>query len=149
MRLVIQRVSECEIWIDKQLYSRIDGGLLVLLGVGSQDKPEVIDYMADKMMNLRILPDRGGLMNLSLLDTKGEVMIVSQFTLYGDCRKGRRPSYTDAMKPKEAESLYELFVERIRSYGLPIQTGKFQAMMDIKLTNTGPVTLLLDSDKAF
>ncbi len=149
MRIVIQKVDECEIWIDKQLYSRIDGGLLVLLGVGKEDRLETIDSMADKMMNLRIFPDSEGLMNLSLLDTKGEVMIVSQFTLYGDCRKGRRPSYTDAMKPKEAESLYDLFVERVRSYGLTIQTGKFQAMMDIKLTNTGPVTLLLDSDKAF
>ncbi len=149
MRLVIQRVSECEIWIDKQLHSRIDEGLLVLVGVGKKDRPETINYMADKMMNLRIFPDSGGLMNLSLLDTKGEVMIVSQFTLYGDCRKGRRPSYKDAMKPKEAESLYESLVEQVRSYGLTTQTGKFQAMMDVKLTNSGPVTLLLDSDKAF
>ncbi len=149
MRLVIQRVNECEIWIDKQLYSRIGEGLLVLVGVGKNDGPETINSMADKMMNLRIFPDTDGLMNLSLLDTEGEVMIVSQFTLYGDCRKGRRPSYTDAMKPKEAQSIYDTLVEQVHTYGLTTQTGKFQAMMDIKLTNTGPVTLLLDSDKVF
>ncbi|MDH4129877.1 MAG: D-aminoacyl-tRNA deacylase [Spirochaetota bacterium] len=149
MRLVVQRVSEAELWIDDKLYSSIGRGILALLGIESNDKSTDINYLVDKLINLRIFPDENDVMNHSLMDIAGELLIVSQFTLYGDCRKGRRPSYSNAMTPNLAEPMYNEFVEKAKSYKLNVQTGKFQAMMDIKLTNWGPVTLLLDSKKVF
>ena len=149
MRLVIQRVNEAELWIDEQLYSKIGTGIVALHGVGHEDTEKEIDYLVDKMMNLRIFPDENGQMNLSLKDVNGEVLIVSQFTLYGDCRKGRRPSYSNAMKPELAEKLYDQLVTKAKRHGVNVETGKFGAMMDVKLTNNGPVTLMLDSSKIF
>ena len=149
MRIVIQRVIGAELWISNKLYSQINKGILVLLGIGQDDNSNDINYLIDKLFNLRIFPDNDNTMNLSIVDINGDVLIVSQFTLYGDCRKGRRPSYSNAMKPDLAESIYNQFIEKAKTYNLNIQTGKFQAMMDIKLTNWGPVTLLVDSKKGF
>lgn len=149
MRAVIQRVAFCEVHINNMLFSKIDKGLLVLIGIEGEDLEKDMDYILDKMMNLRVFPDDSGNMNLSVLDIKGEIMIVSQFTLYGDCRKGRRPSFSRAMKPADAEKLYSQFVSKAKEYPISISEGKFQAMMEVKLLNEGPVTLLLDSKKDF
>lgn len=149
MRLVIQRVKECELWINNSIYSKIGQGIVAFLGITQDDDEKAINYMLEKLMNLRIFPDDNETMNLSLLDVKGELMIVSQFTLYGDCRKGRRPSYSTAMSPNLAIEIYNQFVEKAKTYGIVVQTGEFQAMMDVKLTNWGPVTLLVDSKKEF
>lgn len=149
MRAVIQRVASCEVMIEGKIYSSISKGILVLLGIEESYSNRDRDYILDKMMNLRIFPDESGNMNLSVLDIKGDVMIVSQFTLYGDCRKGRRPSFSKAMKPNEAENFYKEFVEKAKEYPVKIEEGMFQAMMEVKLTNDGPVTLLLDSKKEF
>jgi D-tyrosyl-tRNA(Tyr) deacylase len=128
---------------------RIGAGLVVLLGVGAGDDERDADYLADKVLNLRIFPDEEGQMNRSVLEIRGGLLVVSQFTLFGDARRGRRPSYVDAAPPEEANRLYASFVERLRSSGLAVATGVFRAMMDVALVNRGPVTILLDSRKAF
>jgi D-aminoacyl-tRNA deacylase len=149
MRAVVQRVKKARVDINGNTVGEIQQGLLVFLGVGEEDSEKDAEYMADKIANLRIFSDKDDLMNLSLLDTGGSALIVSQFTLWGDCRKGRRPSFAKAAKPERAKELYEYFIEVVQKKGLPVATGKFQEMMDVHLQNDGPVTLLLDSAKAF
>jgi len=149
MRAVVQRVSRAQVTVDGVVTGRIDRGILVLLGVSRGDTPVAADYLADKIAGLRIFEDRQGKMNLPVADIGGAVLVVSQFTLLGDVRRGKRPSFDDAAPPEEARQLYEYFVERIRAAGLPCQTGRFQEMMEVELVNDGPVTILLDSTKAF
>lgn len=144
MRLVIQRVSECEVWIAGTRFSRIDRGLLILFGSRAGDTEQSCAWLADKAINLRIFEDDAGKMNLSVQDVVGQILVVSQFTLYADVRKGRRPAFTDAMEPIEAERLYTRFVEMISASGLVTQTGSFGAKMKVRLTNDGPVTIILD-----
>lgn len=147
MRAVIQRVSRARVRVDGQTTGEIGPGLLILLGVGQGDTPKEADYLLDKIINLRIFEDAGGKMNLSLLETGGQLMVISQFTLYADCRKGRRPSFTDAAPPEEAQKLYDYFVGVARNRGLQMATGIFQTLMEVELINSGPVTILLDSSK--
>jgi D-tyrosyl-tRNA(Tyr) deacylase len=147
MRAVLQRVSEAAVRVDQEVVARIGPGLLVLLGVGREDAEADADYLADKTAHLRVFPDAQGQMNLSVLETGGEVLVVSQFTLYGDTRRGRRPGYSDAAPPEAAERLYRVYVDRLRGRGLAVQHGVFRAMMDVSLVNQGPVTILLDSHK--
>ena len=149
MRAVIQLVKEASVTVDDSMISEIGPGLLVLLGVHKNDTPRDARILAEKIANLRIFPDQGKLMNLSVLDVGGEMLFVSQFTLYGDCRKGRRPSYSEAAPPQLAEELYEMFIRENEKLNIPVSGGKFQAMMDVKLVNQGPVTLLIDSTKSF
>ncbi len=149
MRAVVQRVSEAYVEVGGQETGRIGRGVLILLGVGQGDELEDVRYLADKIVHLRIFPDAQDKMSLSVQDVGGGVLVVSQFTLYGDCRKGRRPSYTGAAPPERAEELYEAFVAQVRTYSLPVATGRFQEMMMVHLVNDGPVTLLLDSRKEF
>ncbi|MDH5682344.1 MAG: D-aminoacyl-tRNA deacylase [Spirochaetota bacterium] len=149
MRAVIQRVRQAELHIDGELHASIDKGIVALVAVGNQDETKDIQFISDKILNLRIFPDENDSMNLSLTDVGGDLMIVSQFTLYGDCRKGRRPSYSNAMSPESAREIYEGFLEHIRSHKGKVVSGRFQAMMDVTLCNWGPVTLLLDSKKTF
>jgi D-tyrosyl-tRNA(Tyr) deacylase len=145
MRAVIQRVRESSVTVNNQMISRIGPGLLVLLGVSEADDAGDADFLSEKIPHLRIFEDEAGKMNRSLLETHGEMLVVSQFTLLGDCRKGRRPSYILAARPEQAEQLYEIFVEKIRGKGVAVKTGQFRAMMDVALINDGPVTLILDS----
>jgi D-tyrosyl-tRNA(Tyr) deacylase len=145
MRAVIQRVSRARVVIGAQEHSRIDAGILVLLGVEKGDTPEDASTLAKKIVELRIFEDEAGKMNHSIIETHGEVLAVSQFTLLGDCRKGRRPSFDDAAPPDAARQLYETFVEEVKRLGVRVGTGVFQAMMDVELTNQGPVTFILDS----
>ncbi len=149
MRAILQRVTGARVEVSGQTVGEIGGGLLVLLGVARDDGREDADYLAEKIINLRIFADEQGKMNLSLSDTGGAMLVVSQFTLYGDARKGRRPSYSDAAEPEKANILYEYFVERARALGIRVETGVFQAMMEVSLINSGPVTIMLDSRKAF
>lgn len=149
MRAVVQRVTKAGVTADGQVTGSIDAGILLLLGVGREDGQQDIEYLADKVINLRIFEDENGKMNKSLLDVGGSLLVVSQFTLYGDCRKGKRPSYDRAERPENAVEQYNKFVEACRSYGIKVETGKFQAMMLVELVNDGPVTLLLDSRKEF
>ncbi|MEQ9618776.1 MAG: D-aminoacyl-tRNA deacylase [Deltaproteobacteria bacterium] len=149
MRAIIQRVKEARVEVDGEAVGRIGEGVLVLLGAGKEDTAEDVTYLVDKILALRIFEDTEGKMNLSVTDTGGEVLVVSQFTLYGDCRKGRRPSFDKAAPPGLAEELYNLFVAKIREHGVKVQTGRFRAMMDVHLTNWGPVTLMLDSKREF
>ena len=149
MRAVIQRVSKSEVTVGNESVGKIGEGLVVLLGVGKDDTEKDGEYLAEKIANLRIFADDQDKMNLSLLDTGGSALVVSQFTLFGDCRKGRRPSYNDAAAPERAEELYEYFVARLKYLGITVATGRFQAMMNINLINDGPVTVLLDSRKIF
>ena len=149
MRAVVQRVSAARVEVDGRIVGKIDSGLAVLLAVAQDDSTSDADYLADKIINLRIFPDADGKMNLSLVDNGGAVLVVSQFTLYGDVRRGRRPSYTDAAEPEKANLLYTYFVDRIRRAGVKVETGVFQAHMQVSLTNDGPVTILLDSRKQF
>jgi len=149
MRAVVQRVSEASVTVDGELVSAIGPGLLVLLGVARGDSEQDVRFLAEKTVHLRIFEDDRGRMNRSVLDRRGEILVVSQFTLLGDCRKGRRPSYNNAAPPEEANRLYELFMENVASHGVPVKGGRFRAMMDVRLTNQGPVTILLDSDKRF
>ena len=135
--------------MDGQRVGSIGPGLMVLLGVGQDDAEADADYLADKILNLRVFPDEHGQMNRSLLETGGAVLVVSQFTLYGDCRRGRRPGFSQAAPPELASRLYAYFVGRVRDSGAPTEEGVFRAMMDVSLVNQGPVTLLLDSRKAF
>jgi D-aminoacyl-tRNA deacylase len=149
MRAVVQRVSRAKVTIDDLTSGEIGLGLLVLLGVGRQDTEADVDYLAQKIAGLRIFEDSDGKMNRSVVDTGGSVLAVSQFTLYGDVRRGKRPSFEDAAPPEQARRLYELFVERIRAAGLRCETGRFQQMMQVELVNAGPVTIMLDSSRAF
>jgi D-tyrosyl-tRNA(Tyr) deacylase len=149
VRAVVQRVAEAAVRVEGTVVGEIGPGLLVLLGVGHDDGPADADYLADKVLNLRIFPDEAGQMNLSVLDTRGDLLAVSQFTLYGDTRRGRRPGYSAAAPPEDANRLYRAFVDRLRSSGLRVEEGVFRAMMDVSLVNRGPVTLLLDSQKLF
>ncbi|MBO8160336.1 MAG: D-tyrosyl-tRNA(Tyr) deacylase [Thermosipho sp. (in: Bacteria)] len=149
MRAVVQRVLEASVEVDNQIIGKINKGLLVLLGVGKEDTEKDIEYLVDKIINLRIFDDKEGKMNLSLLDVKGELLIVSQFTLYGDCRRGRRPSYSDSAPPDKAKVFYSKFIEKAKKYGINVSTGSFGAYMKVSLINDGPVTLLLDSKKVF
>ncbi|MCG6918897.1 MAG: D-tyrosyl-tRNA(Tyr) deacylase [Deltaproteobacteria bacterium] len=149
MRAVIQRVKEASVRVADQEVGRIDHGILVLLGVGHQDGPKDAQYMAEKVVHLRIFADDQGKMNRSLLDVGGGLLAVSQFTLWGDCRKGRRPSFVAAADPAKAEALYEAFINNARSLGVNVASGRFQEMMEVSLINDGPVTLLLDSKKEF
>ena len=149
MRAVVQRVSEASVRVDGAVAGRIGAGLLVLLGVGRSDAARDAEQLADRVLNLRIFADEAGQMNRSVLDVRGDLLVVSQFTLYGDARKGRRPSYVDAAPPEEANALYLAFAERLRASGLRVEQGVFRAMMDVGLVNHGPVTILLDSAKAF
>ena len=145
MIAVIQRVTESEVHVDDQTIGRIGPGLLVLLGVSRADEEKDADYLADKIAHLRIFEDDAGKMNRSLVDTGGEMLIVSQFTLLGDCRKGRRPSFVQAAPPEKAERLYDYFVYQVRLKGVSVATGQFQAKMAVSLVNDGPVTLILES----
>ncbi|GAA0218656.1 D-aminoacyl-tRNA deacylase [Metaclostridioides mangenotii] len=149
MRSVVQRVSSSSVTVDGDVIGKIDKGLMVLLGVTHDDTSKDVDYMIDKILNLRIFEDEDDKMNLSLKDIDGELLVVSQFTLYGDCRKGRRPSFTSAAKPDLADKLYEEFIAKAKSQGLNVGTGQFGAHMMVDLTNDGPVTILLDSSKSF
>ena|SRR5215213_6824027 len=149
MRAVIQRVSRARVAVDGEITGEIGGGILVLLGVSKKDSEKEAVYLLEKTLNLRIFEDSEGKMNLSILDIKGALLVVSQFTLYGDARKGRRPSFIDAAAPREANRLYEFFVTEARRQIERVETGRFQAMMDVELVNAGPVTILLDSDKIF
>lgn len=149
MRAVVQRVSRANVRVDGEVKGQIGSGLLVLLGVGHEDDEHDAGYLAEKIVNLRIFQDQEGKMNISVKDTGGAILVVSQFTLYGDCRKGKRPSYSDAAFPDKAERLYDLFTEKCRQFNIPVETGVFGAMMEVELVNSGPVTLLLDSKKVF
>jgi D-tyrosyl-tRNA(Tyr) deacylase len=149
MRAVVQRVTSAKVEVDDRTVGEIGAGLLVLLGVAREDEQTDADYLADKIIGLRIFRDEAGKMNRSLADTNGAMLVVSQFTLYGDTRKGRRPSYLDAAEPERANALYQYFVSRARVQGIKIETGIFQAMMQVSLVNDGPVTILLDSRKLF
>ena len=153
MRAVVQRVSRAEVRVGGEIIARIGAGLLVLAGIGREDTPETIAAFAGRIMNLRIFDDDEGKMNRCVLDTGGEVLCVSQFTLYGDARHGRRPGYTAAAAPAAAQPLYESLLEALRVMGAPkgisVESGRFQAMMEVESVNDGPVTLLLDSDKTF
>lgn len=149
MRAVVQRVSRAKVTVSGEISGEIGPGLLVLLGVGAEDTTADADYLVDKIIGLRIFEDDAGKMNLSLLDTKSAMLVVSQFTLYGDVRRGKRPSFDAAAPPKTARELYEYFVEKIRTAGIRCATGRFQEMMQVELVNEGPVTILLDSKKQF
>jgi D-aminoacyl-tRNA deacylase len=145
MKAVIQRVTQSDVTVDGKIVSSIQNGLLILLGVSRDDQEIDADYLSDKIVNLRIFEDTAGKMNLSLLETGGEALVVSQFTLLGDCRKGRRPSFIDAAPPDRANQLYEYFTRKLKDKGVSVQTGVFRAMMDVSLINNGPVTMILES----
>ena len=145
MRAVLQRVRRCSVAVEGEEYSEIGEGLLVLLGVEPDDGNEQTDYLTDKILNLRIFPDGDGRMNLSALDVRAGIMVVSQFTLLANCRKGRRPSFVAAAPPEKAEELYRVFVGRISDSGLTVRTGVFGAMMNVRLDNWGPVTIIIDT----
>jgi D-aminoacyl-tRNA deacylase len=149
MRAAIQRVSRCRVTVDGNVVGEIGAGLLVLLGISKADDETAADYLVEKIIGLRIFEDAEGKMNLSVQDSGGAVLVVSQFTLYGDVRRGKRPSFDAAARPEEARRLYEYFVEEIRASGLRCETGQFQAMMEVELVNSGPVTILVDSEKVF
>jgi D-tyrosyl-tRNA(Tyr) deacylase len=149
MRAVVQRVSRARVTVDGRTTGEIGAGLVVLLGVSAGDDEQAARYLADKIAELRIFEDEAGKMNRSLLETGGAVLAVSQFTLYGDCRKGRRPSFDRAARPDPARSLYEKFVGFLRQRGVRVEQGMFQAMMEVELVNDGPVTMLLDSERLF
>ena len=149
MRAVVQRVKRAEVRVNGRVVGAVGEGMVVLLGVGKEDTQEAAAALADKIVNLRIYDDQQGRMNRSILEIQGGLLCVSQFTLYGDCRKGRRPSYDRAARPDMACRLYEAFVESVRARGITVQTGQFQALMEVELVNDGPVTLVLDSERPF
>ena len=149
MRAVVQRVRRASVTVEGRTVGAIGQGLLVLLGVGREDTGRDADYVAAKIRDLRLFADADGRMNRSVAEVGGAVLVVSQFTLFGDCRRGRRPSYSGAAAPDRALELYEALLARLRLDGLPVQAGEFQAMMDVELVNDGPVTVLLDSGRAF
>ncbi len=148
MRAVVQRVTRAKVTVDDKIVGQIGNGLLILLGVAQNDTEKDVQYLVEKIIGLRIFDDEEGKMNLSIMDTSGEILAVSQFTLYGDTRRGRRPSYIEAAAPERANELYELFVSEA-GQRVKVETGKFQAMMQVELINDGPVTILLDSMKLF
>ena len=145
MRAVIQRVKESSVSVDGEIVGKIGRGLNVLLGVAQGDTEKEADYLVEKIVNLRIFEDEENKMNKSLTDVSGEMLVVSQFTLLGDCRKGRRPSFVKAAAPEEANTLYEYFAEQVRQRWITVQTGQFRAMMDVHIVNDGPVTLIVES----
>ena len=145
MRVCLQRVSEASVEVDDQTVGQIGAGLVVLLGIGKQDTSHEVKQLVDKIVNLRIFADQEEKMNLSLLDVEGQMLVISQFTLWGDCRKGRRPSFVEAADPQLAEPLYEEFAQEVRSRGVTVATGRFGAMMQVSLVNDGPVTLVIES----
>lgn len=149
MRCVVQRVTRASVRVDEKVVGQIGAGLLVLWGIGENDGPNDLEWMVDKVTGLRIFEDEDGKMNRSIVDVNGEILMVSQFTLYGDCRKGKRPSFSTAAPPEEAKILFDQAVEKMRNCGLHVETGIFQAEMQVELVNDGPVTLLLDSEKKF
>jgi D-aminoacyl-tRNA deacylase len=149
MRALVQRVSRARVTVGDDIAGEIGRGLLVLLGVGHEDSEDDADYLAEKIMGLRVFEDDSGKMNRAVGEVEGSVLVVSQFTLYGDVRRGKRPSFDAAAPPEKARTLYEYFVDRVRASGLRCETGKFQEMMQVQLVNDGPVTILLDSSKAF
>jgi D-tyrosyl-tRNA(Tyr) deacylase len=149
MRAVVQRVSQASVVVDEQTVGAIDHGLMVLLGVAQGDTEKDAQYLADKTAGLRIFEDDAGKMNLSVEDVSGGILVISQFTLLGDCRKGRRPGFTDAAPPELADKLYEVYVDLLRNRGIYVATGIFQAEMKVSLVNEGPVTMMLDSRKQF
>lgn len=149
MRAVVQRVTKASVMVDDSTVGSIGLGLLVLLGVSRSDTVASADYTIEKLLGLRIFDDSGGKMNLSVRDVGGAVLVVSQFTLFGDVRRGKRPSFDDAARPEQARALYEYVVGKIREQGIECATGEFQAMMHVSLVNDGPVTILIDSDKSF
>lgn len=149
MRAVIQRVSQASVTVEGEITGQIERGFLVLLGVGNDDTEDDAAYLAGKVVGLRVFEDADGKMNLSLADVGGAMLVVSQFTLYGDARKGRRPSFIEAARPEKANQLYESFCAEVRGQGIHVETGRFQKHMDVALVNDGPVTLLLDSGKLF
>ncbi len=147
MRVLIQRVTRAQVRVEQEIIGEIGRGLLVFLGIATGDIEEDISYLANKTANLRIFEDDQGKMNLSLLDVGGKVLVVSQFTLYADCRKGRRPSFQEAARPEESEDLYFKFIEAMKGYGLEVATGSFGADMKVELINDGPVTIMIDSNQ--
>ncbi len=149
MRAVVQRVSRGRVTVAGEVVGQIGSGFVVLLGVSKEDGPEDADYLADKVAGLRVFEDEAGKMNRSILDAGGAVLAISQFTLYGDVRRGRRPGFDRAARPEQAEPLYQRFVERLRGHGLTVETGRFQTHMEVELVNDGPVTILIDSEKNF
>jgi D-tyrosyl-tRNA(Tyr) deacylase len=149
MRAVVQRVKHCRVTVEGAVVGEIGPGLLVLLGVAKSDNEAAADYLANKILGLRIFEDHQDKMNLSVQDKPGAMLVVSQFTLFGDVRRGKRPSFDAAAQPEEARRLYEYFVDKVRESGIRCETGQFQAMMDVELVNEGPVTILLDSEKLF
>jgi len=146
LRVVVQRSKEARVEVEGQTVGEIRQGLVLLVGIRHEDTINDVRWMADKLVNLRIFEDEDGKMNRSLLETGGQILSISQFTLYGDCRKGRRPNFMAAARPEQAEPLYEQFNQLLREHGVDVQTGRFGAMMDVKLTNWGPVTLVIDSE---
>ncbi len=149
MRAVVQRVSRAQVSVGEEVVGKIDAGLLVMLGVSKDDSSVDAEYLATKVVGLRIFEDENGKMNRSVVEMGGAVLAVSQFTLYGDVRKGKRPSFDDAAPPQVANQLYEDFVQKVRDAGVRCETGRFQAMMQVELVNDGPVTILLDSKRTF
>jgi D-tyrosyl-tRNA(Tyr) deacylase len=145
MRLLIQRVSEANVTVEGNTVGSIGTGLLILAGMAKTDTESEVDYLSDKVLGLRIFPDSAGKMNRNIVDAGGSLLIVSQFTLYGDCRKGRRPSFDDAAAPERAQALYNYLVHKLRSGPVPVETGVFQATMEVRLVNQGPVTILMDT----
>ena len=149
MRAVVQRVSKASVSVQGETVGSIEQGLVVLLGIHAEDSEHEVKWMADKIVHLRIFENENGKMNRSLVDIGKEMLIISQFTLYGDCRKGRRPGYSSAAPPEKADALYQKFIELVGTYEISTATGRFQEMMEVNICNSGPVTLLLDSDKTF
>jgi D-aminoacyl-tRNA deacylase len=147
MRLIIQRVSQASVTVDNQIIGRCGMGFCILVGVKNGDTQAEAKWLANKVANLRVFEDAAGKMNLSLLDVKGEALVVSQFTLYADAQRGRRPDFTDAARPEQAEALVKYFVEQLRAEGVPVQTGVFRALMQVEIHNNGPVTILLERER--
>ena len=145
MKALVQRVSHASVTVDGEVVGKIGSGLVVLIGVAAEDTEKDVSYLVDRVAQLRIFSDDAGKFNISALETGGEMLLISQFTLLADTRKGRRPSFTEAAPPQQAESLFNLFVERMRSTGLKVETGRFQAHMLVEIHNDGPVTIMLDS----
>jgi len=145
MKTVVQKVSKADVRVENETAGAIKKGLVVVLGIGRQDNETDVDYLAEKIVNLRIFEDENQKMNLSLTDVQGELLVVSQFTLFADCRKGNRPSFIDAAPPEKAEKLYKYFIDKAREKGVAVKTGRFKTMMKVSLVNEGPVTIILDT----